>query len=187
MKGHVFSSLNGPRGSFYSYCCIQEGYLCFLMNVGGRGGAFPNSSYTNEAHVLIISQENDGTTLTITRANDSSSSLLNDTKVRDCVTMVSDIYRADLSYTFFPAIVGDIPMPGNTGVQGGNVWIRPIEVMGYNGPYLDNNLICYHQNDFINQSEHPVEVNGATGTFLFLTPALRTTYPNFMNIAVRWE
>ncbi len=189
MKGYTSTTITSSRGVHYSYCCIKKGYLCLLVDVGGQGATFPTADYTCESNTLIISKESGGTTLSITKSNDSSSSTPSNTeKYRDCVTMVTDIYNpASVNQTFFSQIVQDLPSIGNSGLHGGDVYLRPVEVLGKDGVYVDENLVAYFQNDFSNGSEHEVEMNGVMGNFLFLTPALRTTAPHYTNLAVRWE
>lgn len=189
MKGQSNSTITSSRGVHYSYCCIKKGYFCLLVDVGGRGDTFPSAGYSSESNTLIISKDPDGTTITITRSNTSSGSTPSNTnKYRDCETMVTDLFNPELAnLTFFSQVVQDLPSIGNSGLHGGDVHLRPVEVLGKDGVYVDENLVAYFQNDFSNGSEHAVEMNGVMGNFLFLTPALRTTTPNYTNLAVRWE
>lgn len=188
LKGPSYTSSLTSRGTFYSYCCVLNGYFCFLMNVGGRGGEFPTASYSNEAHVLIISQQKGGSGLTILFANNYSSGSQGDSsKYRDIVAITRDLNNVVPSSVIYPYLFFDIPAAGNTGISGSDIQIREFEVTGIKGVYTDNNIIGYWQNDFTNQSEYSIVVNGEAANFLFLTPALRATYPNYTNIAVRWE
>lgn len=188
LKGAAWGSPLTSRGTFYSYCCILNGYFCFLMNVGGRGGTSPNTSYSNEAHVLIISQQKGGSGLTIMYTGaENTGSNSDSNKFRDIVAVTRDLNDVTISTTPYTSIFFDIPVAGNTGISGSDIQIRNLEIPSIKGVYTDNNMIGYWQNDFTNQSEHSIVVNGQAGNFLFLTPALRTTYPNFTNIAVRWE
>lgn len=188
LKGSFFGTTLTSRGTFYSYCCVLNGYFCFLMNVGGRGGTFPTTSYSNEAHVLIISQQKGGSGLTIMYANGENTGSNTDSwKYRDIVAITRDLNEVVPSSVIYSNLFFDIPAAGNTGISGSDIQIRELEITGLRGVYTDNNLIGYWQNDFTNQSEYSIVVNGQAANFLFLTPALRATYPNFTNIAVRWE
>lgn len=186
---------NADRGVHYTYCCVKDGYLSFHFDVGSKiitGSNFPNDALTTESHSLVFSrQENSSVFLFAVNANSISgdttagSHTLTE-RYRDLRLFVVD-FEGGKYWQYVNQLAGwSSAIPGTTGVVGANVGVKRVEVQSNRAVYKDKNLLLYWAQDFGYEQQETISIDGVNSNFLFLTPAIRATYPQ-MNIAFRWE
>lgn len=189
------STQNADRGFHYTYCCVKDGYLSFHFDVGSKimdGNNFPNDNLTTESHSLIFSrQENSSVFLFAVNAGTSEYDVSSGTQSLTNRVRDFQIFMVDFENGKYWQYVNQLPswssaVPGTTGVVGPNVGVKRIEVHGNRAVYRDKNLLLYWAQDFGYEQQETISIDGVSSNFLFLTPALRATYPQ-MNIAIRWE
>ena len=184
------------RGVHYTYCCVLDGYLSFHFDVGSKLSTYenyPNDSLTTESHSLIISRQLDNATFLIAVNSDNTTfdynqgtnSLTN--RYRDFYFMVANLNNGYFVYPQKePNWASYITSDTGNGTIGTDVYVKRFEYFSNDGVYKDPNILLYWVDDFGYEQDELLTIDGVSSNFIFLPPALRTTYP-YMNIAMRWE
>lgn len=183
------------RGIHESYCCIRDGFFALCVNVGGSGGTYadyPNTTYNSTALNLIISREPSKKNIALLVNRTGVATNIDDTDTARLRDLTIGYYDLELpgrnkNYETSNYVARSVLNPSLTFNTGTDIFVRRLDIASNNGPYQDQNLVLYYENDFATASTSTFTLDGISKTFLFLTPALRCKYPYKTNVAIRWE